>query len=310
MRLQGFTSADGTEIVDHFREFGFAIIRNVLDQDLMAEADAHVRWLINKYPNLRPEHLHHPLIRNDAFWVRLVSDSRLLDIAELILGPNIACFTAHYICKPPKDGQAVLWHQDGAYWGLQPMEAVAAWLAVDRTNPENGCLRMIPGSHVAEITPPQLQTDPPNMLYSQIQSELVESWVKRAGVVDVVLEPGDLSIHHPRILHCSGPNNSDVRRCGLDIGYVATSTRITNTNLYLNPLLLRGRAVPDVNRYRMWPEYAPGDTIAFRDERTYSELAAVRNASLLAYDSTSAADSPIAAAERMIARLREGSVKT
>ncbi|MEU0438110.1 hypothetical protein ABZ153_42360 [Streptomyces sp. NPDC006290] len=84
-----------------YAEQGFSIIRNVVPQDLLEEVSAHVDWLTRKYPDLRPEHFHHPLIRNDAFWARLVSDPRLVDIAAFFLGPDLACFTAHYICKPP-----------------------------------------------------------------------------------------------------------------------------------------------------------------------------------------------------------------
>lgn len=135
-------STDRASALSGYERDGFAIFRNVLGPDLIAEARAHIEWLGRRYPDLRPEHYHHPLMRDDAFWVRLVTDSRLLDIAELFVGPDIACFTSHYICKPARDGHPVLWHQDGAYWDLRPMRAVALWLAIDRSEPENGCLRM------------------------------------------------------------------------------------------------------------------------------------------------------------------------
>ena len=61
---------------------------------------------------------------NDAFWVRLIADERLLDVAQAFIGPNIALFASHYIVKPPFDGMPVLWHQDGSYWPLDPMEVV------------------------------------------------------------------------------------------------------------------------------------------------------------------------------------------
>ena len=49
--------------------------------------------------------------QGDPFWLRLVSDPRLLDIAEQYVGSDIALFQSHYICKEPRDGQVVLWHQ-------------------------------------------------------------------------------------------------------------------------------------------------------------------------------------------------------
>ena len=92
---------------------------------------------------------------NDPFWVRLISDDRLLDIAQEYVGPNIALFASHYISKPPADGHPVLWHQDGSYWPLEPMEVVTLWLAVDDSLPENGCMQAIPTSSTARMrTPP------------------------------------------------------------------------------------------------------------------------------------------------------------
>ena len=109
---------------EQFEANGCAIYRDVLDADLVAEAGDHVVWLSEKHSDLRPEQLHHNLMTDDPFWVRLVSDSRLLDIAAAYVGDNIALFASHYISKPPGDGLPVLWHQDGSYWPLEPMEVV------------------------------------------------------------------------------------------------------------------------------------------------------------------------------------------
>ena len=303
-------AAVASEIAQQLDTAGFFILRNVLDAELIREADEHVRWLIQKYPDLRPEHLHHPLIRDDAFWVRLVTDSRLLDIVELLLGPDIACFTAHYICKPPFDGHPVLWHQDGAYWDLQPMEAVAVWLAIDETTPQNGCLKMIPGSHRIPLQAPQVTHYPENMLYSRARDALVAEWSERSGVVNVELKPGDISIHHPHILHCSEANRSSFRRCGLDMGFIKASTQVRNKGLYLNPLLARGSPAPGINTYRQWPHYSPQNTIAFRGFEQWDATADEHNARISsASDLSSSTESSIDSTRRMIRRLQEGSVK-
>jgi len=76
----------------------------VLDAELVAEASLHVDWLMERNPDLRPEHLGHKLLGSDPFWLRLVSDPRLLDIAELFIGPDIALFGSHYISNPPATG--------------------------------------------------------------------------------------------------------------------------------------------------------------------------------------------------------------
>jgi phytanoyl-CoA hydroxylase len=293
-----------------YAEQGFSIIRGVVPPEVLEEARVHVDWLTHKYPDLRPEHFHHPLIRNDAFWARLVSDPHLVDIAEFFLGPDLACFTAHYICKPPYDGQPVLWHQDGAYWALEPMEALTVWLAIDESSTENGCLRMIPGSHQLPLQKPLARTDEPNMLFSTCDEDLVREWADKCGIVDIELKPGDVSIHHPSLLHCSEANLSAKRRCGLDIGYIPTSTRIRSEGIYLDPLLVRGSDADDLNSYRRFPSYQENETISFAGQDEWDAKVAAINAALPLRSRSLPEESPIETTRHMIDRLREGTVKS
>jgi phytanoyl-CoA hydroxylase len=294
---------------EEYAEQGFSIIRGVVPPEVLDEVRAHVDWLTDKYPDLRPEHFHHPLIRNDAFWARLVSDPRLVDIAEYFLGPNVACFTAHYICKPPYNGQPVLWHQDGAYWALEPMQALTVWLAVDESSTENGCLRMIPGSHQIPLYKPSSRTDQPNMLFSTTDEGLVKEWSEKAGIVDIELKPGDVSIHHPHLLHGSEANTSPKRRCGLDIGYISTATRIQSSGIYLDPLLVRGSDDGGGNSYRRFPVHHENETIPFAGQDEWNEKVAVLNAALPESSAGLPTESPIESTRHMIDRLREGTVK-
>jgi len=190
----------------------------VLDAELVAEASWHVDWRMARNPDLRPEHLGHKLLGSDPFWLRLVSDPRLLDIAELFIGPDFALFASHYISKPAGDGQPVLWHQDGSYWPLEPMKVVSLWLAVDDSNPENGCMRVVPGTQHMDLQALEERTDVANILRSGID----ESVVDESKAVDVVLKAGDVSVHHPSIIHGSNANRSPRRRCGLTIRYIPT----------------------------------------------------------------------------------------
>ncbi|MBM3459454.1 MAG: phytanoyl-CoA dioxygenase family protein, partial [Armatimonadetes bacterium] len=117
---------------------GYLVFEDVLDPETVRLASDHVEWLQQRRPDLRPEQLHHWLMWDDPFWVRLVADDRILNLVEPFLGPDIALFASHYICKPGGDGLPVLWHQDGSYWPLEPMEVLTVWLAVDDSTPENG----------------------------------------------------------------------------------------------------------------------------------------------------------------------------
>jgi phytanoyl-CoA dioxygenase PhyH len=240
----------------HFNETGYAIFRNVLDAGLIQEASDHVDWLTKKHPELRPEQLGHTLVPDDPFWVRLVSDDRLLDIAEQFIGPNIALFASHYISKPPFSGQPVHWHQDGAYWPLEPMEVVTLWLAVDDSMPENGCMRVIPGTQNLPLQ--EMKTVEGGVLDGEIPVEFVDE----SQAVDFVLAAGDVSVHNPRIVHGSNANTSPRRRCGLTIRYIPTSTKLLIPGAGC-PFVLRGEAKPGVNTYLERPKFRAQDHFPF-----------------------------------------------
>lgn len=258
--------------LQQFEQDGYTIFRDVLDAQLIEEAQGHVEWLQRKYPHLRGEQLGHTLVADDPFWVRLVSDDRLLDIAEAFIGPNIALFASHYIAKPPGDGQPVLMHQDGHYWPLEPMEVVTLWLAVDDSDVENGCMRVLPGTHRShELYGHEQHTDTANVLSSRIDPQTADE----SRAVDVVMKAGSVSVHDPFLIHGSNANNSDRRRAGLTIRYIPTSTRIKVESVdtgwgvkekgaFPSAFLLRGEDYEDNNRYQPRPRYRKGEHHPFR----------------------------------------------
>jgi hypothetical protein len=248
--------ADAPALRREYDERGYRVFPRVLNEALIEEASGHVEWLQRRHPELRPERLGHTLLPDDPFWLRLVSDDRLLDIAEVFIGPDIALFASHYICKPGSDGLPVLWHQDGAYWPLQPMEVVTLWLAVDDSTAENGCMRVIPGSHQEVLQKLVRSEGVENVLGSHMDAPVDESLA-----VDVEVPRSGVSVHHPALIHGSNPNRSGRRRCGLTIRYIPTTTRITRE---WKPFLLRGRAVPGVNHYVPFPEYREGEHFPYR----------------------------------------------
>src|SRR5229473_1043123 len=117
------------EDIQRYEREGYAVFRNVLDPALMRQVNEHVAWLLTK-PGVTPENIGHHERSSDPFWLNLVGDDRLLDIAEKFIGPDIALFASAYVSKPPRDGMPVLWHQDGSYWPIEPMKVVSLWLAV------------------------------------------------------------------------------------------------------------------------------------------------------------------------------------
>ncbi|MCD9025397.1 phytanoyl-CoA dioxygenase family protein [Cohnella silvisoli] len=249
---------------ENYDKDGYIKLNKVLDDDLVMEAKAHIDWLMTKHPHLRPEHLYTGTLEMDPFWHRLISDDRLLDIAEQFIGPDIALFASGYISKPPFDGRMVPWHQDGAFWPLEPMNVVSLWLAVDDSTTENGCLRVIPGTQNLELK--AMNAAPMNAVFEQ---EVDPKYVDETKAVDLELKAGGVSIHNPLIIHGSNANLSPNRRCGLTIRYIPTTTRIISDKQWTSAYLLRGEARPGINEYMPKPKYVPGEHMAFRGSESY-----------------------------------------
>jgi ectoine hydroxylase-related dioxygenase (phytanoyl-CoA dioxygenase family) len=150
----------------------------------------------------------------------------VLDLVEPIIGPDIALFSSHFICKPRGDGQRVPWHEDSAYWSkmLSPMEVVTVWLAIDPSTPANGCMYVIPHTHntgrkgFSDYDP----VDPSRNVFP---TEITPVQRKDAQAVPCVLAAGECSLHDGRLMHGSPPNTSPMRRCGYTMRYVPTTVR-------------------------------------------------------------------------------------
>lgn len=161
----------------------------------------------------------------------------------------------------------MLWHQNGAYWPLEAMEVVTLWLAVSDARPDNGGMRVIPRTQNMDIKHLRQRNDIENVLDSEMDGDVDET-----GAVDIVLQPGDVEVHHPNIVHGSNANTSDRWRKGLTIRYIPTTTRIVQPENQwpIWPMLMRGEAVPGINEYVHNPAYVEGEHMPFRDSHSYA----------------------------------------
>lgn len=244
---------------------GYAIVRQLLDPELLEELNRHIDWLIERHPELQPEGLGHHLVADDPFWVRFLSDPALLDVAEALLGRDIALFAADYICKPPVTGKGIQWHQDAHYWPLEPMEVVTAWFAVTESVPQNGGVRMIPGSHKSGLQRHAAKRED-HLLLNRVDPAAVDE----SEAIDIELAAGDISLHHPLLIHGSEPNTSDRWRRGGSIQYMPATT-LVNSDDWPCLFLFRGKAVYGINQYRPCPRFSAGRHMAFRGCETWSQ---------------------------------------
>jgi non-haem Fe2+, alpha-ketoglutarate-dependent halogenase len=152
----------------------------------------------------------------------LIRHDRILDAVEDVLGPDILCWGSGFFAKNAHDPARVTWHQDATYWGLSKPDVVTAWVAFTPSTKLSGCMRVIPGTHLVDQLPHR-DTFAADNLLTRGQEIAVE--VDEAQAVDVELSPGQMSLHHVRLVHGSEPNRADHRRVGLAIRYIATDVR-------------------------------------------------------------------------------------
>ena len=147
---------------------------------------------------------------------------RILDVVERVLGPDLLVWSTGFFNKMPHDPSYVSWHQDSTYWGLEPPDVVSAWVAFTPSRRANGCMRVAPGTHtLGQIA--HVDGFAAENLLSRGQEVRVD--VDESEAVDVELAPGEMSLHHVRIVHGSNPNPTDVPRIGFVVRYVAAHCR-------------------------------------------------------------------------------------
>jgi non-haem Fe2+, alpha-ketoglutarate-dependent halogenase len=149
----------------------------------------------------------------------LIRHPRILDAVEDVLGPDILCWSAQFFTKNGGDPSFVSWHQDGTYWGLSSPDVVTAWVALTPSTVPSGCMRVVAGTQHKQV--PHTDTFAEANLLSRGQEIAVE--VRPEEAIDVVLAPGEMSLHHVLLVHGSEPNRAEHRRIGFAIRYVAAS---------------------------------------------------------------------------------------
>ena len=146
----------------------------------------------------------------------------IVEPVKALLGPDVLVWGATFFVKEARTGDYVSWHQDLTYWDLDDVGEVTAWVALSPATVPNGCMRFIPGSHTSGIVPHRDTFAEENML---TRGQELDDGVDESRAVDVVLAPGQMSLHHGHTFHGSHANRSDDRRIGLAIRYITPAMR-------------------------------------------------------------------------------------
>ena len=204
-----------------YEDEGFVSPINIFSKDKAKEIRNEIELIEKEMPGELDKsgrynaHLISPLLDE------VTHNSKILDAVESLIGKNIlVCGTTLFIKNPNEKGY-VSYHQDAKYIGLEPHNWVTAWVALTDSNEENGCMKMWPGSHL-DIKNHDEKFNEENLL---TRGQTVEN-VPDNEVKSVELVAGQMSLHHPRIVHGSGVNKSNDRRIGFVIqSYIGTNVK-------------------------------------------------------------------------------------
>lgn len=211
------------EEIQFYKEQGYSLYKKPL---FSAEKQAELTAIFEEQLALKgsklSDELDTPHFRDERLLEFLLSDD-VLDLVEPIIGPNIGLWSSHFICKDPLVGRATPWHEDSAYWNgrLDRFDSiVTVWLAIDRSWKENGCMRVIPGTHENGFSEYEKVDGTSNTFSTQIKN------VDESKAVYFELEPGECSLHDSRIMHGAAANKSEYRRCGYTMRYFSTEAKV------------------------------------------------------------------------------------
>ena len=247
------------EQVEQFWEDGFIIVENLLDPDEVASLLAHAEWVASGKASHIPKgqlqiepHVvaGEAQAQNYADSLRKMShlafydegfrnharNPKILDVIEVLLGPNIKLYQDQLFMKPPRIGSRQRYHQDmplGFY--IDPPDMVTCWVALTDSTIENGCVWMLPGTHKFGIIE--------QSKWGEYEQMSVEGSLSEERPLE--LKAGDCSFHHGLILHSSRPNRTNQRRRGYATHYVSAKCLYTGPPERENDaMLMRGQSIP------------------------------------------------------------------
>jgi phytanoyl-CoA hydroxylase len=204
------------ELKQEYDRDGFITVRQLLSPDEFAELnrelDRYIREVVPTLPDAdafyvdksRPatlKQMQH--MQRDAYFQNYAKQPKWLALAEALIGEPAECQGPEWFNKPPGEPAPTPPHQDNYYFCLKPPNVVTLWMALDRVNAENGCVRYVQGSHREGIRPHGRSA-----VLGFSQGILDYSDADRKREIETDLQPGDVIAHHGNTIHLADPNTT------------------------------------------------------------------------------------------------------
>ena len=216
--------------IEQYHDQGFiSPIRVISEQEALSIKD-ELEQVEREFPEEINSESRNNLHLSFAFLDALAHNKIIVDAIEDLIGPDISLWASVMFIKEPSSKQYVSWHQDATYMGLDSLDFPTPWIALSPSNIETGCMTMIAGSHKTKIQNHKDTFAENNIL---TRGQVIQD-VDESKAVDLILQPGEMSIHHGAVIHGSQPNNSNQRRIGFSLqSYMPNNVKqIVGRNLW------------------------------------------------------------------------------
>lgn len=205
--------------VAEYHEKGYVVPDYRLSEETLESIRRDHDRLLAAHPEFRDN--CSALLSYDMAFLNYARDPNILDMAEQVIGPDIALWNMSFFAKPAHNGKKTPYHQDGEYWPIRPLATCTVWIAVDDATVENGCLKLIPGSHKDKRLMAHAQRNDPELT---LQQELLPNEFDESAAESLVLEAGQMSLHDIYLAHGSEINVSDKPRRGMTLRLMPTTS--------------------------------------------------------------------------------------
>ena len=243
--------------IHRYRREGWVVPSFQLPAAQVAAMREALDELLRRNPGVRPEKLvsaHVERAGRDngegvhgvSAFLDLAKDPAIVDLVSSVIGDDVILWGCHVFCKPAHEGFETPWHQDGHYWPIRPLATCTAWVALEPSTRDNGCLRVIPGSHANQHLHEHLHEDRSDLTLNQ---RLAAGSFDEAQAVDIELQPGQMSLHDVYMIHGAAANRSGQRRTGVALRYMPATSHFDRS---LKPVHGRTGVSVDFSQRPLW----------------------------------------------------------
>jgi ectoine hydroxylase-related dioxygenase (phytanoyl-CoA dioxygenase family) len=214
-----------------YQRDGYIVPDYQLSPDTVAKLQAMMQQIVRDNPTLLNQPIICPNVRNSGVqglkvdnpegWMEVATDPHILDVMQTLIGPDLILWGSALFYKAPRKGLPTPWHRDGRFFPIKPLETTSVWIAIYDSVIENGCLRIIPGSHVGRDLGLHL-TQPTTSAI--LQEVLAESEYDESKAVDVELKAGQMVIFDVYTTHGANGNSGTLERGGFSLRFMPSTS--------------------------------------------------------------------------------------